>query len=252
MKDARNTRAAGAQPDIAFSLRQQTGAARREAAFIWQGGRHPFGRLLFPRRAAVIGRDDEEASVHRVAHRNAVLRIPKGEGVKKCFWLAVFELQRPVLAAVGCLVNARGLAIADAQQVRRVRVKGFDIAEVELFRAGHLSGLPGLAAIKGADVSALCATGPSNLFADGAEAAKAGGGVAGLWLPLRKGIGRKGQRHNTESQKSKSCIHCSSGRNTARANQGWLNRAVPHLLSRTGKAGQVKVDETFDLVTGAS
>lgn len=97
--------------------------------------------------------------------------VPEHHGIKKTFGVLVGELQRPVPARVGGVVDAGLVAGAGRHEERFFGGEGDNRAEVETFSAGNLLGDPN-AAVGGAKVSAVGARSPCNFFRDGAYAAQ--------------------------------------------------------------------------------
>src|SRR5207249_3796955 len=98
-------------------------------------------------------------------------------GIKKGVRIRAFELQRPRLAAIYCLVNSRSVARASAEQIGSRLSKRFDITKVELFGAGDRSYRPHFAAVGSAPKSTLSAADPNDLRTYNAKAAEIGFGI---------------------------------------------------------------------------
>src|SRR5207237_608016 len=98
-------------------------------------------------RPAVIRCDELEVALDRIAQRDAVLLIPKGDGVEEAIAVGVLELQGPGLAGIGRLVDARVFAGPGAEQVRRGVAERLDIAEIELLRSRDRADGPSLPAV---------------------------------------------------------------------------------------------------------
>src|SRR5262249_4525547 len=137
-----------------------------------------------PTGASVRGDQQLEPPPDGVAQGDAVFLIPEGDGVKKSSGVGTPELQRPRLAAVDRLVNARSVAGSGAEQVGRHVAERLDIAKVEFFRTGHGPDGPALAAVGGACVGAPGSADPGDVRAHDAKAAQVGLRAAGLYLPL--------------------------------------------------------------------
>src|SRR5262249_10065500 len=164
-------------------------AAGGEGPLTRQGGRQDLRRKRFPVGSAVCSDNQLKQPFYGVAKGDAVLLVPEGHGIKKSRRVVTLELRRPRLAAVNRLVNAGGVAGAGAEQIGSGLPKRFDIAEVELCRAGHGSDRPGFAAVSGSRVSTLGAADPCDAGAHNAKAAQIAFGTVGLCLPLGESDG---------------------------------------------------------------
>ena len=133
---------------------------------------------------AAIVPNEKIFTIHRVGHRNAIFVIPAGDGIEERFFVGILELELPVLAAVGSFVDAGRLAVADAEDVGGVGVKGLDVAEVEFLGAGNGDDVPGLTAVDSADDGPAGSARPNDLFVNDRKSAKAGSGVDVLSDPL--------------------------------------------------------------------
>jgi len=74
-------------------------------------------------------------AIDRIAHRDAVVAIPAGKCVEEFLRILIQELLLPRLAAVGRLIDPRTLAVADRENVGRIRIESLDVAEIEPFSA---------------------------------------------------------------------------------------------------------------------
>ena len=105
--------AASAEPGFARAEQGEAGIAGGEGAFVGQSG----GRIAaFPVDAAIVGGANFGAAIQLVADDDAVVGVPEGDGVEETFGIGVRELERPVLAGVGGLVDAR--FVAGARDIR--------------------------------------------------------------------------------------------------------------------------------------
>src|SRR5258706_5645931 len=180
--------ASGGEPDVGIGSGAEDGEggiAGGECAFAFEGGWELTGRDVRP-GLAVGGEKELEFQFagfvgDGVAENDAVSGIPEDHGVKKSFGICVGELDLPVTAAVGSVVNAGLVAGAGGHQEGFVGGEGNDGAEVERFGAGDLVGDPD-AAVGGAKVGAVRAGCPCDLARNGAYAAEAFGGVGGVGL----------------------------------------------------------------------
>ena len=124
-----------------------------------------------------------------VAKNDAMRWIPENHGVEKSFGIAVGELQLPVLARIGGVVDAGLVAGPGRHQESFVGVEGDYGAEVQRGGAGDLGGNPGFTAIHGAQISTVCAAGPGDFSRDGAHPAQTLGGVGDLDLETLRNRG---------------------------------------------------------------
>jgi len=88
--------------------------------------------------------------------------IPEDHGVEKSFGIGVGELELPVTAAVGGVVNAGLVAGTGGHQESFVGGEGDNGAEIEGFGAGDLFGDPDVA-VGGAKICAVSAGSPRDL-----------------------------------------------------------------------------------------
>ena len=125
-KHARGRGGAGAEPDVPGALVEhrhgEVRAARRERAFVRKRGWQSRGGRRRPGVAAVGGQQEDEASVDRIADRDAVPRVPEDHRVEERLLVAIDELRRPRLSAIAGLEDARRFARADAEHVGRLVV----------------------------------------------------------------------------------------------------------------------------------
>jgi len=154
-------------------------------AFSFDRWRKRVGRNRIPVLAAVIGSDQFKSKLagmvgDRVAERDTVIRVPEGHAIEKSLGISVGKLQVPVLASVGGFVDARTVTRTGAQQVSEVGAKGFDIAEVQRFRAEDLSALPRDSGVHGSKISSVTAASPRDQVGDHADIAKIGDRVGFL------------------------------------------------------------------------
>src|SRR6185369_1657037 len=113
---------------------------------------------------AAIVPNEKIFTIHRVGHRNAIFVIPAGDGIEERFFVGILELELPVLAAVGSFVDAGRFSVANAEDIGSVGVKGFDVAEIELFGTRNGDDVPGLTAVDGANDRSACSARPNDLF----------------------------------------------------------------------------------------
>src|ERR1041384_2550343 len=104
MKDPRR-RSSGAKPHIFLPEGRNACSARRESAFARQGSRHTLDGDGSPGRT-VAGRDQRKLAIYRVAERDAMFAVPEGKAVIERLGIFVGELELPVLAAIGRLIDA--------------------------------------------------------------------------------------------------------------------------------------------------
>src|SRR6185503_9981342 len=97
------------------------------------------------------------------------------------------ELQRPRLARVHGLVDSRGAAGADAQNVGRALADGIDVTEIQAVGCRTRDLRPRLAAVLGAEDRVARAARPRHFLRHGADASETGGDVGLLRGPRRAG-----------------------------------------------------------------
>jgi hypothetical protein len=118
-------------------------------------------------RSAVVGDDQLKVAFHGIAESDAVLFIPKGNGIEEGIRVGVLELEHPRFAAVSRFVDSGIGALAGAQKVGRGFSKGFDIAEIESIRIGDSADCPSRAGVRGSSVGPFGAADPCNFRTDG-------------------------------------------------------------------------------------
>jgi len=133
-----------------------------------------------------------------IAEDDAVRGIPEGDGIEEGFGIGVGELELPVLAGVGGVVDAGLVAGAGGHEESFVGGEGDDAAEIESGGVGDLGGRPGAAGVGGAEVGAVGAGGPRDLLRDGADAPEIFRGVGGLSLAGGLGEGGGGEKKSEE------------------------------------------------------
>ncbi len=132
--------------------------------------------------------------VNRIGHRDAIIFIPARDRIKEGLFIGIFEFQVPRYTAVGGFVYPRAFAVTDAQDIRRVSVKGLDVTEIELLRTGHDHHLPRFASVDSADNRPARAACPDDFLIDDRQSAKTCGRVDGLFDPLSRNRKKKGAR----------------------------------------------------------
>jgi len=106
--------------------------------------------------------------------------------VPEAFFVWVGEEEFPGFAGVSGFVQAGQVSFTGGHDDGGVGVEGLNATEVKVLCVGWGgAGLPGGAVVGGAEDCALGSTGPSDSFAEGVDAAQAGGGVGLLDGPLR-------------------------------------------------------------------
>ena len=130
---------------------------------------------LGPRAAAVLGHQDPELAVHRVAHRQPVAAVPEAEAVVERVRRVVAEPLLPGPAAVVGAVDPGVAAGADRQDHRVRGVPRLDVAELEVAGVtARRDVLPVPAAVGGAEHGALGAAHPGDVAVDRGQAAELG------------------------------------------------------------------------------
>jgi hypothetical protein len=135
--------------------------------------------------AAVVGGQDAEPALDRVAQGDTAMVVKEREAIVERVRLLVFEHQLPTGAAVGGPVDPGGFGRTDRQREGAVVVERLDIVKVELFATGWGDVFPGLAAVDRPDHDSrsvrFCrpvetAGGPNGLAVDDVDANQAAGG----------------------------------------------------------------------------
>jgi len=134
-----------------------------------------------------------------VAEDHAVGSIPEDHGVEEAFGIGVGELELPVLASVGGVVDAGLIAGTGGHEEGLVGGEGYDRAEIQSGGVRDLGGEPGVAGIGGAEVGAVRAGSPCDVMRDGAYAAEIFGGVGGMSFRSGLGQGGGGSQENQQS-----------------------------------------------------
>ena len=106
--------------------------------------------------------------------------------------------------------RTRSGARADRQHDGGVRIEAFDIAEIEVLRAGHRHVGPVLAAVDRAQHRAFAAARPRDVRIDRGNAAQAHGDAAVLRFELRK-IGGECGRRERASERERNAPHACTG-----------------------------------------
>src|SRR5829696_7924253 len=117
----------------------------------------------------------------RIRHCNTILFVPARECIVESFRVLVCELKFPGRTTVRRLVYPRRVAVADAENVCRLGIERFDVAEVELLGTGNYHHRPGLAAVGCLDHGPACSARPDDPFTYDRKAAKASARVDGLF-----------------------------------------------------------------------
>src|SRR4029077_9114258 len=161
--------AAGREPDVWIGGRRNARAplvrernttiAGRESAFSFEGFGHLRGRDGVP-GFAIFRREQLEFRLplfvgDRISEDDAMLWIPEHHGVEKSLGIRVRELQLPVLARVGRVVDARLVTGARGHQESFVCRERYYGPEVERRSIGNLAGNPSLAAVGCVEIGAV-------------------------------------------------------------------------------------------------
>ena len=116
-----------------------------------------------------------------IAEDYAVGSVPEDHGVEEAFGICVGELELPVLAGVGGVVDAGLVAGAGGHEESFVGGESYYGAEIESCGVGDLGGDPGAAGVGGAEIGSVGAGGPRDFARDGAYSAQAFRGVGELF-----------------------------------------------------------------------
>jgi hypothetical protein len=124
-----------------------------------------------------------------IAEDYAVGWVPENHGVEEGFGICARELELPVLAGVGGVVDAGLVTGAGGHEECFVGRDSYYGAEVQSGGVWDLSGDPGAAGVDGAEVGAVRAGRPRDSLGDGAYSAQIFCGLGRLELDLRQGRG---------------------------------------------------------------
>ena len=117
-EDTRDIGPSGSEPGVPITFDHQAGAAGGKRSLALPGRRHVLRRWFFPGHAAVIGRQDREPSVHRVAQYDPMVGIPERQRIQEAFRVGVLEAQGPGVSTVIGGIDPRFRALADREQER--------------------------------------------------------------------------------------------------------------------------------------
>src|ERR1700722_1799986 len=177
--------------------------ARRKCAFTGKRRWETRGRTLTPRLAVVGNQDFEFQSSglvsDRIAEEDAVRGIPKSHRIEKTFWIAVGDLQRPMLPGVDGVINARLFAGSGGHEKSLIGREGDHRAKIERLRSRNVRCDPMTACVDGAEIGAVSAGGPGYSSRDDANASQALGSLGAL--SLGRGLSERSsadQEHNED------------------------------------------------------
>jgi hypothetical protein len=187
----------------------EAGVAGGESAFAFGGGRELSGWDGGP-GLAVAGEQQFEFCFARfigdgIAEDYAVGGVPEHHGVEEAFGIGVGELELPMLAAVGGVVDAGLVAGTGGHEEGLVGGESDYGAEVESGGVGDLGGDPGASGVGGAEVGAAGPGGPSDVSRDGAHAAEIFCGVGALGLASGLGQGSAGDEQDQQGAHGGNC-----------------------------------------------
>src|SRR4029079_18068540 len=92
MEHPRRLGPARRKPDVLRAVRHDATAAGGEASFSRQSSRQALVRKRSPVRASIIGHEQLEVTVYRIAQYDAGLLVPKCQGVEKSLRIGQCEL----------------------------------------------------------------------------------------------------------------------------------------------------------------
>src|SRR5690349_18987889 len=150
-------------------LCHETRAAGSEASLIRLRVRQRGRRNAVPVRPAIHRGQHGDVATDGVADHYPAARVPEVHAVVEPGGVGVRELPRPVRAGVGRLVDARLVPVANAEEIRRVRVNSMYVAKLQGVGAGDAPRLPRRATIRGAQIRALRSADPDDALVDGAH-----------------------------------------------------------------------------------
>ena len=141
-------------------------AGREGAEFLLIQGQVFAGHRL-PVRAAILGPQEGEMPVHRIAQQIAIITVREDQPIPEARRVLVGRQSCPVGATVCRLVEPALRARSGRHHDRRLRVPGPDAAEIQLLCAvRHRAPLPDVTGILGAEQGAASAAGPRDAIAD--------------------------------------------------------------------------------------
>ena len=146
VKDTGSPGAAGCKPSFIPSANDEASVTGRKRSLVRKRRR---GVLPQPVPAAIPGGQNDELAIHRIAEQDAVPCIPKGHGIEKALGIRIRELEGPMGARIGGLVNARFVAGAAREQEDGAAIHGVYSAKIERICAGYRGSAPGDAAVGG-------------------------------------------------------------------------------------------------------
>jgi hypothetical protein len=132
--------------------------------------------------------------------------IPESDRVEESFGIRAGELELPVLARVGGVVDAGLVTGPGGQEEGFVSGEGDDAAEIQSRSVRDLGRDPGSSGVGGANVGAVGAGSPGELLRDSADAAKIFRGVRGLSLAGNLGEGSRGDEKNEQRSHAGDCL----------------------------------------------
>ena len=124
--------------------------------------------------------------VDRVAERKPAPSIPEVETVEERARLGVSELQRPGLAAVRRVIDARSVAVTGSEEPCRALIERVDIAKLQRIRIGDYRRAPALAPVGRDRVRAAMPAYPHDALARRADGLKERGRPAALGRENRR------------------------------------------------------------------
>ena len=145
-------------------------AARGEGGLAREGQGAIRNRQLGPGRAAIFGREDEEATVERIAEGDAAPVVPEVETVEEALRALVAIDRAPARAAIRGQEDARRRT--DRERHGAALVEAFDVAEVARRELGRVAVLEAPRAVGRERDRALLAAHPDDPVVDDREAAQ--------------------------------------------------------------------------------
>src|SRR5262245_48166168 len=93
-------------PDVLAPLYSDTSSTGCKPALVRERRRDVSRRNLLPGGSAIVGPDDQEMPIDRVAEGYTAIGIPESHGIEECFRVLVGELQLPIFPAIRRLIDS--------------------------------------------------------------------------------------------------------------------------------------------------
>jgi hypothetical protein len=135
-------------------------------------------------RSAILGAQQREVSIHRIAQDVAVFLIGKRQAIPESARILIRRQRRPVRTTIAGLIEPALLARSGGHHDRYLRIPRPDAPEIQLLRTlRHAAPLPHIAGILGPQHRSPCSTRPRHPVSGGMNAPQRLMGAAMLGLP---------------------------------------------------------------------